>query len=72
MAYREGFEPSLAVLETVVLPLTLPIHCLVLPLGFEPRSSPHLEASPGYKSGALPLSYGSKKRGAGTENRTRK
>ena len=26
LAYREGFEPSLAVLETVVLPLTLPIH----------------------------------------------
>jgi hypothetical protein len=33
---------------------------LVLPLGFEPRSSPHLEASPRYKLGALPLSYGSK------------
>ena len=33
---------------------------LVLPLRFELRSSPHLEASPGYKSGALPLSYGSK------------
>ena len=26
---------------------------MVLPLGFEPRSSPHLEASPGYKPGAL-------------------
>ena len=26
---------------------------MVLPLGFEPRSSPHLEASPRYKAGAL-------------------
>ena len=60
MAYREGFEPSQAELEAAVLPLTLPIHKMVLPLGFEPRSSPHLEASPGYKPGALPLSYGSK------------
>lgn len=33
---------------------------LVLPPGFEPGSSPHLEASPEYKAGALPLSYGSK------------
>jgi hypothetical protein len=31
--------------------------CLVPALGFEPRSSPHLEASPEYKAGALPLSY---------------
>ena len=29
MAYPEGFEPPLAVLETVVLPLTLEIHKLV-------------------------------------------
>ena len=60
LAYREGFEPSQADLEAAVLPLTLPIHKMVLPLGFEPRSSPHLEASPEYKAGALPLSYGSK------------
>ena len=30
---------------------------MVPALGFEPRSSPHLEASPEYKAGALPLSY---------------
>ena len=28
MAYREGFEPPLAVLETVVLPLTLAVYKL--------------------------------------------
>lgn len=38
MAYPERFELPLAVLETVVLPLTLRIHCMGSPLGFEPRS----------------------------------
>lgn len=28
---------------------------MVLPLGFEPRSSSNLEAMPGYKPGALPI-----------------
>ena len=53
LASREGHDPPTLVLETRMLPITLPRHCLVLPLGFEPRSSPHLEASPGYKPGAL-------------------
>ena len=33
---------------------------MVLLVGFEPTSSSHLEASPRYKLGALPLSYRSK------------
>jgi len=50
LAYPEGFEPPLAVLETVVLPLTLEIHCLVPTPGNDPRSFD-------YQSNALPLSY---------------
>ena len=45
MAYPEGFEPPLAVLETVVLPLTLKIHKLVAGLGFEPRMAKAYETS---------------------------
>ena len=43
---------------------------VVLPLGFEPRSSPHLEASPRYKLGALTVKLWEQKLGAGRENRT--
>jgi hypothetical protein len=53
LAPVEGIEPPLTVLETAVMPLYHTGKKLVLPLGFEPRSSPHLEASPGYKPGAL-------------------
>ena len=38
MASREGFEPSLADLESVVLPLTLPRYNLVRGTGFEPAT----------------------------------
>jgi hypothetical protein len=43
---------------------------LVLPLGFEPRSSPHLEASPRYKLGALTVKLWEQKLGAGSRIRT--
>ncbi len=61
MASREGHDPPTPVLETGMLPITPPRYCMVLPLGFEPRSSPRPEASPRYKLGVLPLNYRSKK-----------
>jgi hypothetical protein len=59
LATVEEVESPLTVLETVVLPLHHTVKNLVLPPGLEPGSCPHLEPSPEYKAGALPLSYGS-------------
>jgi len=60
-----GVEPG-DILTLLLRELPLPIwpqgHCLVLPAGFEPAPSPHLEASPRYKLGVLPLNYRSMKR----------
>ena len=36
LASREGFEPPLVVLETIVLPLTLARHCMAESVGIEP------------------------------------
>ncbi len=36
LAYLQGFEPRRTVLETVMLPLTSEIHCMVVMTGFEP------------------------------------
>ena len=59
LATVEGIEPPSSVLETEVMPLYHTVKNLVLPPGLEPESYPHLEPSPEYKAGALPLSYGS-------------
>ena len=50
LAYPEGFEPPPAVLETVMLPLTPEIHCLVPP--------PRIERGiAGYQPTVIPFNY---------------
>jgi len=51
-----GFEPAVFLMWQILSLLRFTYFAtlaLVLPVGFEPTSSPHLEASPRYKLGAL-------------------